>query len=399
MKNNSFPSLFEKYDSFKEHEINSSYVLHSAVQKKIEELRSNNIFTIEKLGTSVNNNRINAITFGKGKIKILAWSQMHGDEPTATAALFDLLKFFSSDDEFNPFREELLKAITFHFIPMLNPDGALLFQRENAFNIDINRDALRLQSDESAILWNYALKHKPEFAFNLHDQNSYYTAGRSGKTSAISLLAPPMDYSKSINYTREKSMQVILQIAQALLQFIPGHVARYADDFEPRAFGDNFTKLGISTILIESGFYKGDTQKELIRKMNFVALISSFASIAGGTFNKQNYNEYFKIPENEQLLFDLMIKNVTLIYRERKFKIDIGINRKKKWDSASNKFYFESSIADLGDLSIYKGIEELDLDGCLIKTDSKLAVDSPADFSILDKNNVEIRIKNGFIES
>jgi len=48
---------------------------------------------------------------------------MHGDEPTATAAIFDLLKFFSADDEFNKIRELLLNKLTFHFIPMLNPDG------------------------------------------------------------------------------------------------------------------------------------------------------------------------------------------------------------------------------------------------------------------------------------
>jgi len=60
---------------------------------------------------------------------------------------------------------------------------AEIFRRENAFNVDLNRDALRLQSPESKILWDYSVKTSPEFGFNLHDQNNYYGAGRSGNTA------------------------------------------------------------------------------------------------------------------------------------------------------------------------------------------------------------------------
>ena len=46
----------------------------------------------------------------------------------------------------------ILSSLTLHFVPMLNPDGAERFQRRNAQGIDINRDALRLQTPEGRAL-------------------------------------------------------------------------------------------------------------------------------------------------------------------------------------------------------------------------------------------------------
>lgn len=389
-----FNQLFEGYGSFRENSLSSGRIIQHDTAKLIEQIAANKLFRIDLLGTSVEKRPIHSISFGSGKTKIFAWSQMHGDEATATAALFDLLNFFASDDSFNEFRRQLLDNITFHFMPVVNPDGAELFQRENAFNIDINRDALRLESDESKILWDYANKIEPDFGFNLHDQNSYYTAGRTNNYSTISLLAPPTDYVKSINYTREKSMQVILSIYDTLSNFIPGQIARYNDDHEPRAFGDNFTKAGISSILIESGFQKDDPDKEFVRKLNFIALLSAFISIAEREFEKKDYTKYFTIPENEQLLFDLLLRNVILLHAGRKFKIDIGINRKKCWDPAAQNFYYKATIAELGDLSIFHGIEEYDFNGFQVVSASKLAMDEPAEFIL--KENIELKVENGF---
>ncbi len=395
--NELFTSLFKNYDNYREKKLNSDFISHSQLTEFIQGLQTKNLFRVEKLGESIDGKEIFSVVFGEGKTQILAWSQMHGDEPTATAALFDLFNFFSSQDQFDDLRKALLKKITFHFIPMLNPDGAEMFTRENAFNVDLNRDAMLLQSYESKILWDYAEKIEPEFCFNLHDQNSYYTAGRSNNTSAISLLAPPMNHVKSINYIREKSMQVICRINEALSQFIPQNIARYKDDFEPRAFGDNFTKKGISTILIESGFYKNDMKKDFVRKLNFIALLSAFNSIAEKDYENTDHKKYFDIPENEELLFDLLLRNLTLNYNGRNFKIDIGINREKKRIKESQSFYYKSKIADLGDLSIFYGIEEYDLTGYQVIPDNKLSIDEPADLKIFFNGQLKKEVKNGFI--
>lgn len=391
--------LYDAYDNYNSAEIRSDFIRHTEVKNKLKHFEQNNLFKISQIGASIEKREIYSVKIGKGKTKIFAWSQMHGDEPTATAALVDLFNFLTANDSFNDIRKSILDNLEMHFIPMVNPDGAERYQRENAFNIDLNRDAIRLQADESQLLWNYAEKLKPEFGFNLHDQNSYYTAGRKNQPASISLLTPPMDYVKSINYTREKSMQVIMKMKEALSEFAPNQIARYSDDFEPRAFGDNFTRIGISTILIESGFHRDDYNKDLVRKLNFIALISAFKTIIEKDYEKYFYADYFDIPENNKLLFDLLLRNLTLEFKDRKFMVDIGINRTKKFNREEKEFYFEASIADIGDLSIFYGINELNLEGCIIESNHELKIDEPANFKIHQNGKVKFEVVNGTLKS
>ena len=152
-------------------------------------------------------------------------------------------------------RESLLRELQIVFIPMLNPDGAERFQRRNALGVDLNRDALRLQSPEAQLLKAKRDELSADWGFNLHDQSRYYAAGNHPRTAAISVLAPAYNYEKEVNAVRERSMRMIGQMNAVLQAYIPGQVARYNDDFEPRAFGDNIQKWGTSTILIESVSY------------------------------------------------------------------------------------------------------------------------------------------------
>jgi len=104
---------------------------------------------VEEIGKSVEGRSINHLWFGRGPYHVLLWSQMHGDEPTATAALFDVFEQFRRHRD-EPAFALILDSLTIHAVPMLNPDGAERFQRRNAQGIDINRDALRLQTPEDA---------------------------------------------------------------------------------------------------------------------------------------------------------------------------------------------------------------------------------------------------------
>jgi len=356
-------NLYYNYQTYKESSLKNRRIKHKDIADLVERLNNNQKYEVAIAGNSVENRSIHLIKIGTGKTKIFLWSQLHGDESTATMAIFDIFNFLSADDFLNDFRNNLLNNITLYFMPMVNPDGAEVFQRRNKFDIDINRDAVSQQTPEGKVLRETFENLKADFGFNLHDQNLHYSAGHSFKSAALSFLAPAHNYDKTIDIVRSNAMKVIGQMYRALSSFIPGHIAKYSDDFEPRAFGDNFQKWGTSTILIESGGWKDDTEKQFIRKLNFIALLCAFKSISEKSFNNESLNTYDKIPFNKEDLMDLIIRRVKYIKNGLEYSFDLGINRTEVNINHSKDFYYKSAVEDLGDLSVFFGYEDYDFEG------------------------------------
>ncbi|MEO7520318.1 MAG: M14 family zinc carboxypeptidase, partial [Gemmatimonas sp.] len=103
---------------------------------------------VEEVGRSMHGRELRTVTFGAGPVRVLLWSQMHGDEATATMALADVLAWMSASGG-DGVRDRIGNALTVIMLPMLNPDGAERFQRENAAGVDINRDARLLSTPEA----------------------------------------------------------------------------------------------------------------------------------------------------------------------------------------------------------------------------------------------------------
>ena len=354
--------FYDNYDRYKQEGLDNRRFKHNEILPLLDSLKASSRFTVNEAGKSVLGKEIFLVTVGKGKTTVLLWSQMHGDESTATMALMDIFNFFKANDELDPVREEILEKLTIHFIPMLNPDGAEVFKRRNALDVDLNRDALRLQSPEARILKNVRDSTAADFGFNLHDQNTRYTAGKTNKPATISFLAPAYDEAKSINPGREAAMKLVVEMNNELQKHIPGQVAKYSDEFEPRAFGDNIQKWGTSTVLIESGGYAGDPQKQYIRKLNFVAIMEALISIASESYKSNDTEQYFAIPNNELYLYDLLIRKVSIAVNGKDYVVDLGINR-AEITGDNNSFYYRSTLEDIGDLSVFHGYEELDGEG------------------------------------
>ena len=358
--------LYEKYEQYKEETITQRRFKHADLASLLQTLRNVADFEVIPIGKSIQSRMIYMVKLGTGPTKILLWSQMHGDEPTATMASLDIFKFFKQKDDLDPIRQEILNNTTLYFIPMLNPDGAQVYQRRNALDIDLNRDALRLQSPEAQLLKHIRDSLDADFGFNLHDQSTYYTAGVSDKSATVSFLAPAYDYEKSVNEVREKALQLIVTLNEVVQAFAPGHAGRYNDAFEPRAFGDNIQKWGTSTVLVESGGYPDDPEKQYIRQLNFVLLLTGLHAIATGSYQENNTDDYYQIPGNERYLYDLVVRNATLTAFGNAYTIDLGINRYEIEYDNHSKFYYSSSISDVGDLSVYHGYEELDATGMMM---------------------------------
>ncbi|MCK9407833.1 MAG: peptidase M14 [Bacteroidetes bacterium] len=346
--------LFEEYDSYKFTDISSRRFKHAELQTHIATLKKSlgDLMTMEQIGTSAEQRSINLLTLGTGTTKVFMWSQMHGDEPTATMALLDLLNYIALHRNSAEVKK-ILSETTLLIIPMLNPDGAERFQRRTSQGIDMNRDALRLQTPEAKLLKATRAKYNPEIGFNLHDQDPRYSVGEQGTVAVISLLAPAYNVEKSDNAVRTRAKQVASEVTLVLNQFAKENIAKYDDSFEPRAFGDNIQKWGTSVVLIESGGWKNDPEKMFIRKLNCVGLLASFLAIATKTYVKTGTKPYEDIPMNTKMFYDIIIQKATITFPDGRASIiaDVAINREEVRDSSGT--VWKGRIVDFGDLSVY----------------------------------------------
>ena len=353
-------TIWQNYDRYKEPTIKDRLFKHRDLLPLIQKHRASKVFTTSVLGNSVQGRSLNLLRAGQGTTKVFLWSQMHGDESTATMALFDIFNFLSANDENNGFRKFLLDHLEMNFLPMVNPDGAEEWKRRNMLDIDINRDARLLNTPEGKILMAAADRIKPAFGFNLHDQSTLYAAGKTKNQATISFLAPAFNYEKDLNPVRERATKLIVLMNRTLQKYAPDKVAKYDDAYDPRCFGDTFQGKGISTILIESGGYPGDLEKQYIRKLNFYVILTSLHAIAKKSYEAEDIKDYALIPENERALYDLIVRNAEVTKGGFKFRTHLGINRSHATDAEKRSMNYRGTISELGDMDRNFGYEEAD---------------------------------------
>jgi len=368
--------LADRYTRFHITEIASRRFSQRDLSTWITPLVDGSRLRSQELGRSAEGKAITQYTFGHGPAKVLLWSQMHGDEPTATMALADMLKFFATEPA-HPLVKLIEQKLTLLMIPMLNPDGADRFTRRTAQLVDVNRDALALQSPEARILKEVQQREQPAYGFNLHDQDIHYTVGTTKKPTAIALLAPPVDEARSDNDVRVRAKRLATVILNAVEEFAPGYIAKWDDTFEPRAFGDNIQRWGTSTVLIESGVWVGDTEKMELRKLNAIGMLCAFAAIADGSLERVDTTPYERLPFNMKLTFDLILRNATFQPTPAiaPVRVDLGINFEEEEDS-NGAPHRVAVIMDIGDLSVYHGFKIEDVNGRRLNP-SRIRIESP----------------------
>ncbi|HUL78682.1 MAG TPA: M14 family zinc carboxypeptidase [Vicinamibacteria bacterium] len=257
--------------------------------------------SLEEVGRSVQGRPIHLLRLGRGPRLVLLWSQMHGDEPSATPALLDvadtLLASEASGDR------AVLEELTLLMVPMLNPDGAERRARRNAQGIDVNRDALALSTPEGRALKAVRDRFQPELGFNLHDQGRRTTVGDTGVLATISLLAVSGDAQGRATPGRERARRVCSAIARALEPFVPGGIARYDEDWNPRAFGDNLTAWGTPVVLVESGGLPPGRPLTDLTRLNYVALLTVLRGLARDDVSGATAEAYEGLRRNEENLW------------------------------------------------------------------------------------------------
>jgi hypothetical protein len=333
--------------------IAGKYITLDTLTPVLNHLNRNNNLSV--IGNSVNNLPIYQFQIGSGSIKILMWSQMHGNESTTTKGLIDFLNFLNSK---NKQAQEFMSKFTLCILPMLNPDGALLHTRENFNKVDLNRDSQNLTQSESVLLRKTFEEFKPDFCYNLHDQRTIFGVESSLLPATMSFLAPSFNENRDINSNRQLAINLIACINEELQKFIPNQVGLFDDSFNINCIGDTFQYLGVPTILFEAGHYQDDYDREQTRKYVFIALISSLKAIYDGKLNNDLTEIYFKIPSNFIVFYDIIIRNVLINYENKKTITNIAIQYKE--EIVNNKIAFVAYYAEIGDLDNKKGHLEYD---------------------------------------
>ncbi len=292
------------YESIREKSVRGRYLTLEQIESYFNAYKGSGELSIK--GFSEEGRKIYEITLGKGPVKILMWSQMHGNESTTTRALLDLLNTLGLNSETGKL---ILERCTLKIIPMLNPDGAQAHTRENANNVDLNRDAQDLSQLESRLLRETYTEFKPDYCFNLHDQRSIFSAGNGPDPATLSFLAPAADKERTITKPRAVSMDLIAAIYTELKVIIGNRIGRYDDSFNLNCVGDTFQSLGTATILFEAGHYPGDYEREQSRSLIWHALLSALVHLSKEDSMENGKEIYHSIPNNEKLFFDVLVRN------------------------------------------------------------------------------------------
>lgn len=381
--------LEQLFSQYKEETIHGRYITLDYIEPLLQKLNTNNQLQI--IGKSVLGKSIYSYEIGEGKTKIFLWSQMHGNESTTTKALFDFLNVLQSGSQL---AQQLLNKFTFCSIPMLNPDGATLYTRENANKVDLNRDSQALTQPESKVLREVFESFKPDYCFNLHDQRTIFGVSDTGKPATLSFLAPSYNEEREVNESRLKAINLIASINEELQKYLQNQIGRFDDSFNINCIGDTFQYLGVPTLLFEAGHFANDYQREETRKYVFMALISSFTILSENDIVSNGIDKYLNIPQNKVVFYDLMYKNIKINYDG--IEIITNFAAQYKEELIENQICFNAYVSQIGDLENYFGHFEYDAEGALYidDFDSIPKLNQKADF-YLDNN---IKFVNGMIK-
>ena len=359
-----------------------SNVRHKDVKSYLERLKNLGV-KVDEAGRSYQDREIFQIEWGKGKTKVLMWSQMHGDEPTATSALIDMFAYLQTNRKKKKWIRKLEETLTIRAVPMLNPDGSEVFRRRNLQGIDINRDAENLETPEGKLLMRLRNEFKPEIGFNLHNQQELTTVGRTTNQASISVLAVRANPETEVSEKQKRNDRICSLIIKGLNKFIKGNIARYDGGYTENAFGDTFSDFGTPVILIETGGLHGKDEM-FLTKLNFIAFLTALQSLVDGSASTANTSLYETLPENGGgRLHNFIFRNATVIDFEeiekeneksakdidetptppekirvfKPFSADIAVRRQRRRAEIASP---PTLIRNIGNLSDHRGLIEFD---------------------------------------
>jgi hypothetical protein len=115
---------------------------------------------------------------------------------------------------------------------------------------------------------------------------------------------------------------------------------------------------GTSTVLIESGAMPNDSEKQKLREVNVIAILSALNAIADGSWRNADPNAYESIPTNSRSAVDLLIRGGTLVLPGAEpVRVDVALNYE---EAVARR---EPRVREVGDLARVIALDTLDVAG------------------------------------
>jgi hypothetical protein len=124
--------------------------------------------------------------------------------------------------------------------------------------------------------------------------------GDTGVLATISVLAVAGDEAGTVTPGRLLAKRACSAIVQTLNPFIPGGVARFDEDWNPRAFGDNITAWGTPVVLIESGGLPPGRDITDLTRLNFVAILAVLQELVRNDLADYDPGVYERLQRNRR---------------------------------------------------------------------------------------------------
>jgi hypothetical protein len=217
--------------------------------------------------------------------------------------------------------------------------------------------------------------------------------GDTGKLATISLLAVSGDPQGTLTPGRARAKRVSSAIVATLAPFVPGGVARYDEDWSPRAFGDNITAWGTPVVLIESGGFSPPLQQTDLTRLNFVALGSVLAEWARDDLRARDSAPYDRLLRNDTGAFsDVAVRGGRVAWAGGEpFRADVTFDLRvsdRARLACGGDERGRSRISEVGDARFVTVRESVDAKGLLVTAGfvvSAVGADSlsPTDLSAL----------------
>lgn len=133
-----------------------------------------------------------------GKLNLWIQTQIHPNEPASGEAGLVIIDMLTEE-----YGDDLLDNMNVIVIPRVNPEGSYLYDRYSYDLLDMNRDHMVLQNDETAVLHSHYVMFMPEVTIDGHEFTGYGITTSDGEyvmSNATDLLTTP---ASSINNNAE----------------------------------------------------------------------------------------------------------------------------------------------------------------------------------------------------